>query len=313
MRFSRNQYFSNGNVEFNISREVPVNYSSLVNDALNNATTLQDTNNILSSIRLYSKIDNFLKESALHIFTSNLISISITGDDRDNIFTPTSGSMTNFSIDGFNPILFHSLVSGGARYYRLQAMRTQFWQLSKSSVLGVKGKVGHTIVFNEESSFVPQDRQFFAGGANSVRAWRARDLRYSHYLKELSQGTITNFSKNYIGSKTLIDGSVETRIKFNNISGLSENLSFLFNGLGLGLFIDFGNTFGWYIEEGNDKTKVNFTDYITKLAVGTGFGFRYETPIGPIRFDLATPLYDPLKQRTAFENLIFVIGIGHAF
>jgi outer membrane translocation and assembly module TamA len=82
--------------------------------------------------------------------------------------------------------------------------------------------------------------------------------------------------------------------------------------LGLGLFLDFGNTFGWYIEEEN-KIKIKWSDYITKLAVGTGFGLRYETPIGPIRIDFATPLYDPMKKRKAFWDLVFVFGIGHAF
>jgi outer membrane protein assembly factor BamA len=174
-------------------------------------------------------------------------------------------------------------------------------------VLGIKGKFGHTLVLNEENSFVPQDKQFFAGGANSVRAWKARDLRYSNYIPE---GTIANFSKNYIGSKTLIEGSIEWRRKLNDIPGLSENLTSFMEGLALGLFIDFGNTFGWYIEE---EHKIKLLDYITKLAVGTGIGIRYETFIGPIRLDFATPLYDPMKKRPAFWDLIVVFGIGHAF
>jgi len=312
-RFPRSNYFRNMYVEFLIERETPVNYSSVKENALNNALTLQDSNNILSSLILYSKIDKYLNEPQAHWFTSNLFSVSITGDSRDNMFLPTTGRMTNISIDGFNPIFFLDFWSGSARYLRLQAMHTHFWKLSKLSVLGIKGKAGHTFVFNEESSFVPQDRQFFAGGANSVRAWRARDLRYSIYADTLPQGTITDFSKNYIGSKTLIDGSIELRRKLNDISGLSDDLSFLFDGLGFALFVDFGNTFGWYSEEDENKTKINLSDYITKLAVGTGIGIRYETPIGAIRLDFATPLYDPLGKRKAFSDLVLVFGIGHAF
>lgn len=313
MRLPRSRYFSNMYVEFLISREVPVNYSSVKENALNNAITLQDTNNIMASLTLYDKIDKYLNEPPPHPFTSNLLSISITGDSRDHIFLPTKGKMTNISVDGFNPIFFYNPILGGARYLRMQAMHTQFWKLSKLSVLGIKGKAGHTFVFNEESSFVPQERQFFAGGANSVRAWRSRDLRYSKNLEELPPGSITEFSKNYIGSKTLIDGSIELRRKLSDVSGLSENFSFLFDELGFALFIDFGNTFGWYSEKGENKTKINLSDYITKLAVGTGIGIRYETPIGAIRLDFATPLYDPLGKRKSFGDLVFVFGIGHAF
>ena len=310
-RFARNSLFSNLNVELLLSREDPVNYASVVNNALDNAETLQDTNNILSSLNLYDKIYNYLNEPTWHTFTSNLFSISLTRDDRDNIFVPSKGSMTNISLDGFNPIFFHRWVSGGAKYYRIQATHTRFWQLSKTSVFGVKGKIGHTFVFDEKNSFVPQDRQFFAGGANSVRAWQARDLRYSNFEEKLLDETIKNFSKNYIGSRTLIDGSIELRRKLNDIPGFSEDLRFLIDGLGLGFFIDFGNTFGWYNDE-EDKN-INLTDYITKLAVGTGIGIRYETPIGPFRLDFATPLYDPLGKRKAFDNLVLVFGIGHAF
>ena len=312
-RLPRGRYFANMNAELLFAREVPVNYAAIKDNALNNANTHQDTNNIMASLVLYDKIDKYLNQPQFHIFTSNLFSISLTGDSRDNMFSPTTGKMTNISVDGLNPLLSWGIFAGGAKYIRIQAMHTHFWKISNSSVLGIKAKAGHTIVFDEEASFVPQERQFFAGGANSVRAWKARELRYSTYSENLQQGNITDFAKNYIGSKTLIDGSIELRKKLNDISGLSENIAFLFDNLGMALFIDFGNTFGWFREEEGIKTKVHPTDYIKKLAVGTGIGLRYETPIGAIRFDFATPIYDPMHKRSAFGDLVLVFGIGHAF
>ena len=78
--------------------------------------------------------------------------------------------MTRVEIDGSNPIFFPDIVSGAARYFRFNVTHTRFWKLSKISTIGFKGKFGTTYVFNEEYAFVPQDRQFFAGGPNSVRA-----------------------------------------------------------------------------------------------------------------------------------------------
>ena len=42
---------------------------------------------------------------------------------------------------------------------------------------------------------------------------------------------------------------------------------------------------------------------------GTGLGLRYDTPIGPIRLDVATPA----SGDTAFGAVEFYVGIGQAF
>jgi len=83
--------------------------------------------------------------------------------------------------------------------------------------------------------------------------------------------------------------------------------------MSFGLFLDVGNTFGWFVAEDVNKIDIKWSDYFTKLAMGTGIGLRYETPIGPIRVDFATPIYDPMKKRSPFSKLVFVFGIGHAF
>jgi hypothetical protein len=65
------------------------------------------------------------------------------------------------------------------------------------------------------------------------------------YAEDLSyEGTFADFAKKYIGSKTLIDCSFEYRRKLADIPGISDNIAWIFNDLGLGLFLDFGNTFG---------------------------------------------------------------------
>jgi outer membrane protein assembly factor BamA len=316
VRFSRSSYFKNLSIEFDMNREVPLNYSNVVETALGNAHSRQDTNNILSALILYGNIDNYLNEPSTHIFTSNLLTLSITGDSRNHPFSPTQGSLTYFAVDGFNILFSHPVISGGAKYFRFQATHNKFWQLSNVLVLGMKGKIGLTYLFNEANAFVPQDRQFFAGGANSVRAWSARSLRYSpqEITNELATSAMMrDFANDYIGSKTLIEGSIEFRRKLSDIPGLSDNVALFFNDLGLGLFLDVGNAFGWYIEDADNKVHLKYSDYITKLAVSAGFGLRYETPIGPIRFDFATPVYDPMKIRPPFGDLAFFFAIGHSF
>jgi len=99
--------FQRLNIEFDIAREVPVNYDEVVLDALDNARTTQDTNNILSALIHYGMINDYLNQPRTHIFTSNILSVTLTGDRRDNLFNTTSGAMTTLSVDGINPIFLY--------------------------------------------------------------------------------------------------------------------------------------------------------------------------------------------------------------
>ena len=317
-RLAWTSYFNRFSVEFNMEREVPMNFKEIETFALDSARTSMDTVNINAALRLYRNINNYLNESPHRFLTSNLLSLSLFGENLDHPFSPTQGSLTHFEVDGFNIFFSHPAISGGAKYLRFQTTHSRFWRLSSVAVLGIKGRLGLTYLFDEANTFVPQDRQFFSGGANSVRGWGARELRYSNQIvkKEVLRqvtDSLFDFAANYIGSRTLIEGSVEFRRKLSDIPGLSESIAWIFNDLGLGLFLDFGNAFGWYYEDDFEHTNIHFSDYFTKLAVSTGLGLRYDTPIGPIRIDFATPIYDPLKIKKPFRSLAFVFGIGHAF
>jgi translocation and assembly module TamA len=45
------------------------------------------------------------------------------------------------------------------------------------------------------------------------------------------------------------------------------------------------------------------------LSVGAGFGVRYQTPVGPVRADIATPL----SPSSGDSPIQLYIGIGQAF
>ncbi len=78
------------------------------------------------------------------------------------------------------------------------------------------------------------------------------------------------------------------------------------------VFLDFGNT--W--EQARDMM-------VREVAMAVGFGLRYETFVGPFRFDIAWRLYDPkkpmgeqwLSEQQFFHNSFSIVhfGIGHAF
>ena len=53
----------------------------------------------------------------------------------------------------------------------------------------------------------------------------------------------------------------------------------------------------------------DFKDYGQDMRWGAGLGIRYYTVIGPVRFDVATPL----NPRDDDETLQFYISIGQTF
>jgi outer membrane protein assembly factor BamA len=138
-----------------------------------------------------------------------------------------------------------------------------------------------------ESSVLPYEKHFFAGGASSLRAWQSRRLGLGSYgaIRPVEQedpyqiGVERDFNLEQPG-EVLLEANVEYR--FN-----------IFGFLNGALFVDAGNV--WLLEEDTNRPKANFefNRFYKELAVGTGFGFRFDLAVLILRFDLATKVYDP--------------------
>lgn len=100
---------------------------------------------------------------------------------------------------------------------------------------------------------LPASQRFFAGGDNSVRGYAYEEL-----------GPVNSFGE-VVGGKHLLVGSVELEHK------LSGNWS-------AAAFYDAGNAINSFGDE---------------LAAGAGVGLRWNSPVGPIRFDFAWALDKP--------------------
>ncbi len=94
--------------------------------------------------------------------------------------------------------------------------------------------------------------------------------------------------------------------------------------IGLTAFVDWGNAFNSMELDGNyhEYYTYKWYEYITKLAIASGIGFRYETPVGPLRIDFAWKIYNPSAQKNYWifdrQNALvgdvsFHLGLGHAF
>ena len=139
---------------------------------------------------------------------------------------------------------------------------------------------------------IPPNQTCFAGGANSVRGWRARQLVPENEIEFI--GLTKPVENNIRGGTFILEGSFEYRRKFNP-------------DLGYALFLDYGNTWNGY-------TEFSFNE----VAAAIGLGFRYYSPFAPFRIDFGWKLWDPQNDLTLFQRPFwkafeFHFGIGEAF
>ena len=143
----------------------------------------------------------------------------------------------------------------------------------------------------------PFTRSYFSGGSNDNRAWRAY---------ELGPGSSNNINE------------------FNEANfKLAFNLEYRFpisGPLNGGLFIDIGNI--WNLWDNVNDTAMSFSGLkdLNELAIGSGFGFRYDFDFFVFRFDTGFKTYNPalsVGQRWWSEfnlrNAVLNIGINYPF
>lgn len=156
------------------------------------------------------------------------------------------------------------------------------------------------------SEVLPYVKQFFSGGTNSLRAFRARSVGPGTYVPVDDSSVLTDQTGD---------------IKFEVNSEYRFTIAGYFKGA---LFADAGNV--WLVNEDPDRPGGVFKwpDALDELAVGAGFGLRFDPQVIVVRLDLATPLRDPALpkgdrwvfddlQPRIFDNVIFNIAIGYPF
>ncbi|CAN5379107.1 BamA/TamA family outer membrane protein [soil metagenome] len=146
---------------------------------------------------------------------------------------------------------------------------------------------------------LPYEKYFFVGGSNSVRAWRPRRLGIGSLPPLLSTNPAGNGLFDYRYEKPgeiLLEGSVELRKK-------------LFGFVNGAVFIDAGNVWSFqqtttaspgettasWATQGN--TKFYFDDFYNEIAVGTGFGLRFDFSFLVLRIDVGIKAWDPSREK----------------
>lgn len=160
------------------------------------------------------------------------------------------------------------------------------------------------------SEHIPFSKQFFSGGSNSIRAFRARTLGPG------------SFDPRTIQEGFYFDQSGDIKLELN-----AEYRANLYKFLNVAVFADAGNI--WLVNDDPQRPGAKFSsDFMNEIAVGAGFGLRLDFSILILRLDLAMPLRVPYYEKGdrwvlnkinfgdaswRRDNLILNIAIGYPF
>ena len=184
-----------------------------------------------------------------------------------------------------------------------------YHQLNEKSSVATRFIAGIAYPYGN-SEFVPFSRQFFIGGGNSIRAFRARTLGPGSYDPRTQR---SNF---------FFDQAGDIKLEMN-----AEYRANIYKFLNAAVFADAGNI--WLVNEDPTRIGAKFSKaWVKEIAVGAGVGLRLDFNILLLRLDLAIPLRVPYyaegerwrlneinfgSKEWRKDNLILNIAIGYPF
>jgi outer membrane protein insertion porin family len=185
----------------------------------------------------------------------------------DNPGNPTKGSRQNLTVE------FAGL-GGDQQFYLFEARNAWYYPLLKGEfgefTLADRTSFGYGQSLNDDP--FPLYRRFFPGGINSVRGYQNRTL-----------GPADINGQEYGGSKQFIN-NVELIFPLVTSAGL--------RGV---VFYDVGQAY-----DDNEAFEVS------GLRQGVGYGIRWNSPMGPIRFEIGYPI--ARQEGEAAQQTMFSFG-----
>jgi outer membrane protein insertion porin family len=199
-------------------------------------------------------------------------------DNLDDEINTKNGSLTFFSIKTMIPLTNRSTT------HKMMLDRSMFHHFGHDVVGALRIRIGH--IFREKFEEIMPIERFFLGGPFSVRGY-SKDT-----VPPLGATTIKNKDgttrKEYAvqGGSSMLNGNLEMRLPiYKEFGGV------IFQDLGL-------------------LSQAGFCLFNGKWSPTSGFGLRYQTPIGAIRFDIGWKWRKSFPSDTSYA---WYLTIGQVF
>lgn len=227
---------------------------------------------------------------------------ALTYDTRDNRLFPTSGIYLFGSTE-----LAHSVLGSENEFLRHRLLGRFYYPLIGGAVLKLNTEFGHVTSPSREG--VPIFARFFLGGIFDVRGFKYRTVGPRVGLTNSTDpNSVPILNGAVIGGNIQYFQNLELEIPIVEAVGLKGVI-----------FTDAGNA--WNLEQNYCKAggvairyeavSPCFTglDSLANLRTSWGFGFRWFSPLGPLRFEWGFP-FKPLPFE---ESSVFEFTIGNFF
>lgn len=196
----------------------------------------------------------------------------LTRDTRDSALDPTEGSR----------VVLHATpyavtVDETVGFLRSEISASRYWSLSEADSFIMAGRIRVGTILGPPTKDIPASKRFFAGGGGSLRGF------------DFQQVGPLDATNDPLGGRSVIETSLEGRWRLGSAIGVVP-------------FIDAGNVY-------DHPVPGKRTGGDARLRVAAGLGFRYYTPIGPVRLDIARAL----ERRDVDDPFELYISFGQAF
>ena len=282
---------------------IPAGTNFFIEQVLKNNTSI-----INGSVNYQNIID--IDERKKRLTSDNFIfgsSISFTKNNQENIFDEDF-SQYKFKLEWVGSLL-NSLIKRKnndnlkeifdvvpSQFIKSEINYIKHWKISRENVIAFRYFSGLAVPFGNSKN-IPFTRSYFGGGSNDNRAWRVYKLG---------------------------PGSSENENEFNEANlKIAFNIEYRFPILGSvkgALFIDFGNIWNIFDNINDEKMKFNGLRDLNEIAIGSGFGIRYDFDFFIFRLDTGFKTYDPSLEvsdrwfkNTSLRKAVFNIGINYPF
>ena len=292
------KYYINGNLG------IPNGIDLFISDALTILNTTINTNDL-------NKIE-YINNRKKRLTTNNLIigsSFSIS-NNYDNRYDKTNfnqwrikfqsaGLLSNF-LTGKNKLNSEGLKTISdlpfSQFFKSEISYIKHWDLGVNSTIATRYFLGFAIPYGNSEN-IPFSESFFGGGSNDNRAWEV------YRLGPGSSGATDEFN----------EGNFKIALNFEYRFKMFGR----FNGA---LFTDIGNIWNLLDDTNDSARKFDGFKDLSELAIGSGFGLRYDSGLFVFRLDMGLKTYNPAltKERRwlkdfSLKKAVFNIGLNYPF
>ncbi len=303
------------------------NVSLIDLNLINTPKLNQKFSNILDSLQ---KQGNNLKEAFGRSFISSLSGSYIYNDNYlgqsqkgkyFRIYSELGGSILNLTKNGKLGFVNSLLNTDSLNYFKFGRLLMDFRRYinvsnkNPSKILAWRINTGLAVSYDKNSEALPYEKYMFAGGSYSLRAWEPRRLGLNNL--GIVSDNLNQYNLEQPGN-LLLEGSLEYRFPLIDLLGK-------INGA---VFCDFGNV--WSIKKAKSIARPSdfkINNFLSQMAVGTGFGFRWDFTYFVIRVDAGAKIIEPLEKQgnkfvlddlfrrntTNSKKLNWNLGIGYPF